>query len=62
MQLIKMKRFEVILSIIVEFIDTKRLDVAGIALSKLENLNREFGNEYNHFYVEIKDKSAICLK
>ena len=45
-----------------DFIETNRLDVADLALTKFEELNKVFGNEFNSYLVQIKDKKALCLK
>lgn len=62
MDQIKMRQFEAILHIISDFIETNRLDVADLALTKFEELNKVFGNEFNSYLVQIKDKKALCLK
>lgn len=62
MDQVKLRQFESILQIITNYIDTERLDVADLALSKFEELNKAFGNEYNSYLVQIKDKKALCLK
>ncbi len=59
---IKIKQFDTILQIISEFIEADRLDFADLALTKFEELNKAFGNEFNPFLVQIKDKKALCLK
>jgi hypothetical protein len=62
MDQIKIRQFETILQIVSSFIDSDRLDVADLALTKFEELNKAFGNEFNSFLVQIKDKKALCLK
>jgi hypothetical protein len=62
MDQIKLRQFETILAIISDFIETERLDIADLALTKFEELNQAFGNEFNPYLVQIKDKKALCLK